>query len=140
MQTSVATTNTKTTGPFNLDDNSGASSVRLQNDKVTNENAEEEEAEAMENINEQLSAFWKEAKNNQDFEKAFDSTMTLVSKQIEDLIRSGLDAFHRWENTSRELNLLQDEYKGKETEFERLRAAEEKSRATVAVRNKKETE
>lgn len=125
-------THSATTNNLEHDANSGdvSSARRLQNE--TNDN-EEEEVETMESISEQLSAFWKEAKSNQDFEKAFDSTMTLVSTQIEGLIRSGLDAFHRWENTSRELSLLQDEHKGKEKEFERLRAAEEKSRATVTV-------
>ena len=88
-------------------------------------------------INEKLSSIWEEAKASQDYETGFDCTMSLVSKQIEGLIRMGLDAFHRWENTSRELEHIRDEYKNKESELERVRAAEEKNRATVSVRRRR---
>ena len=45
-----------------------------------------------------------------------------------------LDAFHRLEAVTRSHTLLQDELENKEAELQRLRAAEEKSRASITVR------
>ena len=115
----------------------GATNMPVGNDsreKLAMEN-NEENAESMEAIHEKIISLLKESSSNGPaFGKAFDEAMSTVSKMIESLIRTGLEAFHRWENTSRELGLLREENIGKEIEFERLRAAEEKSRATVSVR------
>jgi hypothetical protein len=114
----------------NLTDQVSNDGSRRHRTTTTNGN----EDESMEAMNEKILSFWKEATKGPEVDKAFDDTMCAVNKQIEALIRTGLDAFHRWENTSRELTLLQDECKGKEIEFERLRVSEEKNRATVSVR------
>jgi outer membrane murein-binding lipoprotein Lpp len=100
--------------------------------RKTTDKSDESDEKSMQDMNEKLQSIWKEAKNGS--EEAFEETMSLISKQIEGLIRTGLEAFHRWENTSRELKLLQEESKGKEIEFERLRVSEEKSRTTASVR------
>lgn len=90
-----------------------------------------------EDIEEKLLAAWNGAKEEQelevDIDKAAAATMSLVSAQIEGLIRGGLEAFHRWENASREVKLLKEDIKGKDMELEHLRAAEEKSRTTISV-------
>ena len=112
-----------------------ADSARVQTAVNGNEDEVEDESTA-EDINEKLGSIWDDAKKGSELDKALEDTMALVSKQIEDLIRTGLEAFHRLENTSRELSLLKDQYNAKEEENERLRVAEEKSRVTVSVRKR----
>jgi hypothetical protein len=96
---------------------------------TSNKRRKTNDEEETEDLNDQLRAIWK----NSSDDTAFNDTLHLIGKQMDGLIRTGLDAFHRWENASRELEMLKEECKGKQVEFERLRAAEEKSRATVSV-------
>jgi hypothetical protein len=90
---------------------------------------------ADEDLKEEILSAWKDVQNEIEFDKAFTVTMTILNKQIEGLIRSGLDAFHRAENTAAELKLLQDELKQKDVEIERHRSAEEKNSTALAVRS-----
>ena len=66
-------------------------------------------------------------------ENAFERTMLFLQNQIEQLVSSGVDAFHRSEKAARELKALKEELKNKDEELERTRLSEQKSRATVAV-------
>ena len=77
-------------------------------------------------LNEQLQSIWKNSTT------PLEDTVSLIGTQMDGLIRTGLDAFHRWEDSSRELQLLKEDYKGQQVEFERLRSAEEKGRQTVS--------
>lgn len=65
--------------------------------------------------------------------RAFEQTIMFLKNQIEQLVSSGVDAFHRSEKVARELKALREEYQSKEIELERMRASEEKSRTTVSV-------
>jgi hypothetical protein len=73
---------------------------------------------------------WKEGDANE----ALDATTKLVYRQIESLIRSGLEAYHGWESTRRDLSRVEEECESKDRELRRLRASEEQSRATITVR------
>jgi hypothetical protein len=73
---------------------------------------------------------WKEGDPNE----ALDATTTLVHRQIESLVRSGLEAYHGWESARRDLSQVKEECEANERELRRLRASEEQSRATITVR------
>lgn len=82
-----------------------------------------------------LLSMWENSVGNENNsrEKAFEQTIMFVNNQIEQLVSSGVEAFHRSESTARELKALREEFKNKDEELKRVRASEEKSRATVAV-------
>jgi len=72
-------------------------------------------------------------KNPCDAEQAATESVSLINKQIEGLIRTGLDALHRLENCKRDLQQSNDDCAAKQQELDRLRASEKKSRQTIAV-------
>ena len=100
---------------------------RSKHDHVDEEDNTEDFKSLLENA-------WSDAKDEKEIEDAYGKTMSLISTQVEGLIRAGLDAFHRWEKSTSDLKLLKEELETKDLEIERLRAAEEKSRATISVR------
>ena len=59
------------------------------------------------------------------------ATLALVNKEIESLIRSGLQAYHGWESAKRDLSQAKEEVQAKDRELRRLVASEEQSRATI---------
>lgn len=89
------------------------------------------------NVKEQLKKLWQgsEGRKKGNADEALDATMTLVYRQIESLIRSGLEAYHGWESTRRDLSQVKEECEAKDRELHRLRASEEQSRATITVRS-----
>lgn len=99
-------------------------------DKTNGVNGAAEEGD----LKEWIVSAWKDVQNNEiDLDKAFTATMTILGKQVESLIRSGLDAFHRAENATADCKLLQDEIMQKDMEIDRLRLAEEKNSTSLAV-------
>jgi len=93
-----------------------------------------EEEEEGEDFKTMLENAWNDATDEKEIEAAYGTTMSLISTQVEGLIRAGLDAFHRWEKSTSDAKLLKEELENKDLEIERLRAAEEKNRATISVR------
>lgn len=83
-------------------------------------------------VKEQLKQVWE----GNDKDEALEKTRQLISQEIESLIRSGLEAFHREENLNREMLQVKEESDAKERDLRRLRASEEQSRATITVRVK----
>jgi chromosome segregation ATPase len=88
------------------------------------------------NVMEQLKKLWEDSEHWKKGEAndALDATATLVYSQIESLVRSGMEAYHGWESTRRDLSHVEEECEAKERELGRLRASEEQSRATITVR------
>ena len=75
----------------------------------------------------------KDVLNESHLDKDFTETMVVACKQIECLIRSGLDAFYRAENAMTESKLLLDEAKQTDLEIDRLRSAEERNSTSLVV-------
>ena len=67
-------------------------------------------------------------------DNAFAATVTLLSGQIDKLIKEGINAFHQAESASSELELLKREVEHKNQEIANLRAADEKNTAALSVR------
>lgn len=82
-------------------------------------------------LSEQLQMIWTKFNS----EDALRETTHVLSRQIEDLLQSGLEAFQKWEQSDRELRMLHEDIKAKDQELDRLRAAEEKNRKTITVRD-----
>lgn len=59
-----------------------------------------------------------------------------VVEHIQGVIRTGVEAYHGWENVERELHVLQQEQEAQQSELHRLRTADEQNRQTISVRNK----
>ena len=71
--------------------------------------------------------------DNVDRDEAIEQTKQLVLEQIEQLVRQGLQLYHRQENQARELARYQEENDYKERELKRLRQSEAQSRDTITV-------
>ena len=65
-------------------------------------------------------------------------SVNLLTGEVESLMRSGLEAYQRWEEAAREAKSLKDEIALKNKEIESLRASEESSRATIQVRARRD--
>lgn len=98
-----------------------------QSNSTTDPEAEEESAKDL------ISSVWKDVENEEDQVEAFSTSSSLLNKQIEALVRSGLEAFHRCETAETEVNQLKDKMKQKDAELDRLRSAADKNAATLAV-------
>lgn len=124
-------TNTSDFTTADHDDNADRQSRKRSKDD--NSTIDKFDETSDENMKENIVFAWKDVQNEINLDKAFTTTMTILSKQIDGLIRSGLDAFHRAENATVELRLTQDEVKLKDIEIDRLRFAEEKTSTSLAV-------
>lgn len=79
-------------------------------------------------VTKKLKQVWE---GNNDKDEAVVATLALVNKEIESLIRSGLQAYHGWESAKRDLSQAKEELQAKDRELRRLQASEEQSRATI---------
>ena len=94
--------------------------------------------DAGDDLQAKIVAAWKKDAGG-DPEAAFAATVTLLSTQIDGLIKDGIAAFHQAEGGQNELAALQQEVARKDTEIANLRAAEEKNAAALSVRAEKNT-
>ncbi|KAL7559102.1 hypothetical protein ACA910_017514 [Epithemia clementina (nom. ined.)] len=72
-----------------------------------------------------------EVDNSAVISNAIDQTSQLVSAQINEIIRYGMQTFQVLDSLSRAHNLLQDDFKAKTSEIQRLRLADEKQRKMI---------
>lgn len=80
-------------------------------------------------IKEKLKQVWEGSEKDE----AVVATLTLVHGELESIIQSGLEAYHGWESSKRDLSQAKEEGEAKDRELRRLRASEEQSRATITV-------
>ena len=111
-------------------------SSSVENDATNNKRPRLDYDQDDKNVKEQLQKLWERKKEwkEGDANEALDATTTLVYRQIESLIRSGLEAYHQLEGARRDLSQAKEECEAKDRELRRLRASEEQSRATITVR------
>jgi hypothetical protein len=86
-----------------------------------------------EDVKDKLKQIWKNVKNSNDMETALKTTIDLLQKQMENMIRAGLTAFHRYESCARELELLKDELAGQTAQVTQFRMAHENSTRAISV-------
>ena len=84
-------------------------------------------------LREQLASIWEPVGGDTTGKDAVSETMKLFSGEVESLVRSGLEAYQRWDNAAREIKALKEELKLKNTEIGHLRQSEESSRGTIQV-------
>ena len=75
----------------------------------------------------------KELSFKEKVENALDSTKKVMHKEIDGIIRAGLNAFHRCDSLSRELLQEKEACETRKRELQRLQASEAESRASVSV-------
>lgn len=110
---------------------------RKQNSASEDEKAPDGVAE---DVTSMILSVWKHSNTSDtddsiDVETAISATTAIFNEKIQGIIRMGLDAFYRAESLSTKCAFLQEEVQQKTNENERLRAAEEKNKASLSVRN-----
>jgi hypothetical protein len=124
-----------TSSPQAMSDAAQAKS--MQNFDATKQRKTTDSTSLEGSVKDRLAAVWQNVDVDDDDSKskAVEETLNLCTGEVEALIRSGLEAYHRCETVTRELNVLKDELRAKNKEIDRLRASEENSRATIQVQS-----
>jgi hypothetical protein len=85
----------------------------------------------------QLEEIWKgngeESNNGTTRAQAVQETFHLIGDVMNELMQDGLEAFHGWEQTKKQVQTLKEECDSKDRELGRLRTSEQKSRESITV-------
>jgi hypothetical protein len=85
----------------------------------------------------QLEEIWKgngeEGSNGTTRAQAVQETFHLIGDVMNELMQDGLEAFHGWEQTKKQVQTLKEECDSKDRELGRLRTSEQKSRESITV-------
>jgi hypothetical protein len=85
----------------------------------------------------QLEEIWngnsKESGDDSTTAQAVQETFRLIGDVMNELMLDGLEAFHAWEQTKKQVETLKEECDAKDRELARLRTSEQKSRGSITV-------
>lgn len=101
---------------------------RTPSQEMTKEAVDHDEA-----LKTKLAKIWDGLETEEGFEQALNQTMSLIGKEVDGLVRTGLDAFHHLDQAESQVKSLREELESKIVELKRLRESHEQSQSSASV-------